>query len=140
MSDVLLDTTVLIDVARRFAPTVAWVSRQRSAALYLSTITVGELVRGAYRAAAGSGERLAAELHQVHRDLLPRFGGRILAFDLASAEVWGRLLAEGEVRGSRPPVDDAKIAAIALRHGLVVATSNTRHLAPLCPTLDPRTA
>jgi predicted nucleic acid-binding protein len=139
MSDVLLDTTVPIDLARKFAPIVAWVSRQRAAALHLSTITVGELVRGAHRAAVGSSERLAAELHQIHRDLLPRFGGRILPFDLASAEVWGRLVGEGEARGTRPPVDDAKIAAIALRHGLVGATSNTRHLAALCPTIDPRT-
>ena len=33
---------------------------------------------------------------------------------------------------------DLKIAAIALLHGLTVATSNQRDLAPLCPTIDPR--
>ncbi len=49
-------------------------------------------------------------------------------------------MGEGEARGARPAVDDAKIAAIALCHGLTVATSNIRHLGPLCPTLDPRAA
>jgi hypothetical protein len=49
-------------------------------------------------------------------------------------------MGEGEARGRPPPLDDAKIAAIAaiaLVQGMTLATSNTRHLAPLCPTVDP---
>jgi predicted nucleic acid-binding protein len=49
-------------------------------------------------------------------------------------------MGEGAARGRVPPLDDAKIAAIALAHGLTVATSNTRDFAPLVATVDPRTA
>ena len=139
MSGVLLDTTVLIDLARRFTPTSAWLASQRSRDLHVSTITVGELCRAAHRAAAGSEPRLARELGQLAA-MLDRFDGRVLGFDRAAAEIWGRLMGEGEARGFRPPTDDAKIAAIALRHRLVVATSNTRDMGALCPVLDPRTA
>lgn len=140
MSGVLLDTTVLIDVSRGFAPTVAWLSAQPSPALYLSSITVGELVRGAYRRGVASPSRLASELRQIETRLLPQFANRVLAFDRAAAEIWGRLVGEGESRGRRPPLEDAKIAAIALSRSMTVATSNIRDFGSLCTAIDPRTA
>ena len=140
MPGLLLDTTVLIDASRGFAPTAGWLARQPLATLHVSSVTVGELFRGAYRTLGASPNRLPGELLRIHTEILPKFAGRVLSFDLAAAEIWGRLLGTGEARGARPPADDARIAAIALCHDLTVATSNTRHLAPLCPTIDPRTA
>ncbi|MFO1048218.1 MAG: PIN domain-containing protein [Geminicoccaceae bacterium] len=140
MPGLLLDTTVLIDVSRGFRPTVRWVERQPLARLYLCSLTVGELVRGAYRRFASSPAVLTDELHHLRTGLLQRFGARVLGFDAEAAEIWGRLMGEGEARGARPPSDDAKIAAIALLHGLTLATSNQRDLAAMCPTIDPRTA
>lgn len=138
MRGLLLDTTVLIDVSRGFQPTIRWVERQPLTRLYLSSLTVGELVRGAYRRFAASPAVLTDELHHMRTVLLPRFGARVVSFDAEAAEIWGRLVGTGEARGARPPTDDTKIAAIALLHGLTVATSNQRDLAPLCPTIDPR--
>lgn len=140
MHGLLLDTTVLIDVGRRFAPTVAWVERQPLASLHISSVTVGELLRGVYRRFGSSSTVLSQELRRLRAQVLQRFGARVLAFDAEAAEIWGRLVGTGEAQGSRPPPDDARIAAIALRHGLTVATSNPRDFAPLCPTIDPRTA
>lgn len=139
MPSLLLDTTVLIDVGRRFAPTVAWMERQTIASLHISAITVGELLRGAYRR-FGTSPALAQELRRLKRQALQPFGRRILAFDTEAAEIWARLVGTGEAQGNRPPSDDAKIAAIALAHGMTVVTSNIRDFAPLCPTIDPRTS
>jgi predicted nucleic acid-binding protein len=140
MRGLLLDTTVLIDVGRGFAPTVAWLEGQPLARLYVSAITVGELYRGAYRSFAAAPTTLTRELDKLKTRLLAQFDGRVLSFDANAAEIWGRLVGMGEAKGKRPPSDDAKIAAIALRHDLVLATSDIHALASLCPTVDPRTA
>jgi predicted nucleic acid-binding protein len=135
----LLDTSVLIDLGRRIEPTRRWFGAQELAGLFTSTITAGELYRGAHQRHVADAPALSDALRVLEEATLAPFDERVLAFDRASAQVWGRLMGEAAARGRTPPIDDAKIAAIALRHGLVVATSNTRHLAALCPTIDPRT-
>jgi predicted nucleic acid-binding protein len=47
-------------------------------------------------------------------------------------------MGEAAARSQTPPTDDAKIAAIALRHGLTVVSSNPAHLGSLVTVLDPR--
>ena len=54
------------------------------------------------------------------------FADRILPFDAAAARIWGRLMAEGRRAGGSPAVRDAEVAAVALAHGLTVATRNVR--------------
>lgn len=121
------------------APTLGWMERQPLASLHVSSITESELLRGTYRR-FGTSPVLAQELRRLKSRGSQRFGRRVLAFDAEAAEIWARLVGTGEAQGRRPPSDDARIAAIALRHGLTVATSNIRDLAPLCPTVDPRAA
>ena len=140
MSGVILDTTVLVDLTRNFASTVAWVSKQPRSTFYVTTVTIGELVKGAYRRAAGSASRLSAEMHQIEHKLLVGLDERVLPFDRTAAERWGEIMGTGEARGRGASPDDAKIAAIALVHGFTVATSNTRDFIDLCPIIDPRTA
>lgn len=134
----LLDTTVLIDIARGNEIVGAWFAGQDLVALWLSTITVGELYRRVHQRLLRRPKALASALNQLREDTLLPFEGRILALDTTAAEIWGRLMGEGAARGRIPPTDDAKIAAIALRHGLTVVTSNPTHLAPLVTVLDPR--
>ena len=134
----LLDTTVLIDVARGQRAVSAWFAAQDLDSLWLSTITVGELHRGLRQRLRAQPEALAAALGQLREDTLLPFEGRILSLDIAAAEIWGRLMGEGAARGQTPPTDDAKIAAIALRHGLTVVSSNPSHLGSLATVLDPR--
>ena len=127
----LLDTTVLVDVDKGNAATIAWLARQDAARVYVSSITVGELVRGAYRYYRQDALGLAGYLNNLSTQL---------SFDREAAEIWGQLVGQGENSGRRPPIDDAKIAAIALAHNLTVATSNTKDFAALVATVDPRTA
>jgi predicted nucleic acid-binding protein len=106
----LLDTTVLIDVARGQRAVSAWFAAQDLDSLWLSTITVGELHRGLHQRLRAQPEALAAALGQLREDTLLPFEGRILSLDIAAAEIWGRLMGEGAARGQTPPTDDAKIA------------------------------
>jgi predicted nucleic acid-binding protein len=57
--------------------------------------------------------------------VLPTFGGRVLAFDLAVARRCAGLHVP-----DRSPRHDAIIAATALVHGLTVVTRNTRDFEP----------
>lgn len=134
----MVDTTVLIDVLRGNAAVLAWLKAQQTRSLYVSAMTVGELYQGVHRQHAANPHQLAAALDDLRFDTLRPFSGRVLSFDRVAAEIWGRLMGEGMARGLVPPTDDAKIAATAIRHGMIVATSNTRHFSTLVTTVDPR--
>lgn len=130
----LLDTVVLSELRkrRRDPGVAAWIERQRTADLFLSVVTVGEIERGiALMRARDSrfADALAAWLDRA----LALYGDRILPFDLPAARRWGRLAAATGNDGA-----DLMIAATALEHGLTVVTRNVAHFAPAgVPTLDP---
>ena len=54
-------------------------------------------------------------------DLVP-----CLAWDKATALLWGELVGRAKKKGSVLPLKDSMIAASALRHGLKVATRNAK--------------
>ena len=130
----LIDTDVLSALRKRKRhPEIArWVEAQRSADLYLSVVTVGEIERGIerqHRRDPVHAHALAAWLDR----LLALYGDRILAVDLSAARRWGRLSHLIGHEGA-----DLLIAATALEHGLTVVTRNVRHFEPTgVPVLDP---
>lgn len=85
----------------------------------MTTITVGELVRGALRA-----RRPRQLLALLRARVWPNI--RVLSFDRRAAETYGRLAADLEDRGVAIPEAELRIAAICLRHGAVLATGETR--------------
>ena len=130
----LLDTDVLSALRRRerHPGAVRWVETQRTADLYISVVTVGEIERGITqqqpRDPSFAGE-LALWLDRV----LAWYSDRILIVDAATARRWGRLSATLGHDGA-----DLLIAATALEHGLTVVTRNARHYEPTgVPTLNP---
>ena len=130
----LIDTDILSALRRqrRNPRIVGWVSAQRSADVYLSVVTVGEIERG-IAAQRGRDPEFADRLAVWLDDVLRVYSDRILPIDLAVARRWGRLsrdLGHGSA--------DLLIAATALEHGLTVVTRNVRHFAPTgVPVLDP---
>jgi toxin FitB len=52
--------------------------------------------------------------------------GRILGFNVSVAHVWAEQQHKLEENGEPMPVEDSYIAAIALRHNLIVVTGNER--------------
>ena len=122
----LIDTDVLSALRRRerSPAAVRWVETQRTADLYLSVVTVGEIERGItqqQRHDPSFAQELAYWLDRV----LARYGDRILPVDSATARRWGRLSATHGHDSA-----DLLIAATALEHGLTVVTRNVRHFQP----------
>jgi len=120
----LLDTVVVSELVRKSPSTAVlkWIDGQDEASLYLSVLTIGELEKGIARLPASV--RRNRLLSWVRRDLVERFGGRLLPIDMRTAARWGSVTSESEKRGRPLPVIDCLIAATALVHGLSVATRN----------------
>lgn len=125
MAGILLDTNVISEVVapRPSEAVVGWLGRQDPHALFLSAITVGELLEGVFKRTPG--RRADELLRWVGDDLTRQFEGRIVALDDRSARCWGRLLGEARRRGRPLPAIDAQIAAMALVRGLSVATRDS---------------
>ena len=127
---IILDTNIVSELAKP-APDPRvwdWLQDVAPSQLHLSAITVAEL-RFGVEALPASRRRDALDA-AVMRIIEEDFYGRILAFDgegaLAYGTIHARLRREGVVVGQ----SDMMIAAIALRHGAVVATRNERHFRP----------
>ena len=124
----LLDTVVLSELRkpppRRNRNLLRWFGQTRSADLFLSVLTIGEVERGIEqqrRTDAAFAQRLATWLD----DVLRMYEGRILTINVVVARRWGRLSQQIGNRGL-----DLAIAATALEHGLAVATRNVSDFEP----------
>jgi hypothetical protein len=130
----LLDTMVLSELRKRQrdAGVVAWIERQRSADLFVSVVSIGEIERGIALQQPKDIEFSRALAVWLDR-LLALYGDRILPFDLIAARRWGQLSA---AIGNDSA--DLMIAATALEHGLAVVTRNVADFTPCAvPTLNP---
>ena len=103
-------------------PVLEWIGAQNEASLYLSVVTVGEIEKGIARLPASA--RKTKLQSWVRRDLVERFGARLLPVDIRVATRWGAVTGESEKRGQPLPVIDSLIAATALVHGFSVVTRN----------------
>lgn len=120
----LVDTNVYSAVIREDPDTVieSWLEVNQ-ADLYTSAITIAELGRGVQRMPASRRRaKIAAGLHA----LIESMDDRILRFDTRAALTWAELYTRLERAGTLLPLADSYIAAIAKRHGLTVASDNTK--------------
>lgn len=123
MLGVLLDTNVLSELMRPQPSSIVlgWFAGQEDAA---SAITQAELLLGV--ALLPSGKRRDAIADAVEQMFDQDFVGRCLPFDGLAAHEYAALVATRNKVGMPISTEDAQIAAIALRHGLVLATRNTK--------------
>lgn len=138
---ILLDTNVVSEPLRP-APDVAvlaWLDAQAPTTLYLSSITVAELLAGVAALPAG---RRRKQLGQALSDqVLALFEGRVLAFDLQAAHAFAAVQAGARAAGNPISFADAAIAAIAAARGFAIATRNRRDFAGTgVGLIDPWTA
>jgi predicted nucleic acid-binding protein len=129
MNGFLLDTNIPSELTRPIPePRVeAWLEAADDERLYLSVVSLGELVKGVSLLTPG---RKRNELERwMETTLHPWFGTRILAFDEAIARRWGILSAQSERKGKKLKVADAMIAATALVFDLTVVTRNVKDFA-----------
>jgi predicted nucleic acid-binding protein len=102
--------------------------------LYISTISLGEIVKGIELLPSGKRKKeIAAWFERLDRwsenRLLPPTGEVM--------REWGQLCARHQRKGRRLPVLDSLIAATALAHNLVLVTSNTADYPTEVPLLNP---
>ena len=117
---ILLDTNVLSELTRaRPAPqVVAWLE-ENEPRLALPVITLAELRYGIARLAEGRRKSSLIRFWNMSRE---RFVGRIFSFDDRAAGAYGDIVAAAERAGTPINVGDGLIAAIALVHGMSIAT------------------
>lgn len=119
----LLDTVVLSELRKkeRNPGLTEWMSRQNSANLFLSVVSIGEIERGICSVAKKDPD-FAGRLAVWRDKLLIMYAGHLLPVSVAVARRWGKLSVEAGNAGA-----DILVAATALEHNLAVVTRNTRH-------------
>lgn len=118
---IVLDTNVVSEAMKpEPAPAVLnWLDEQVAETLYISSVTVAELLFGVGVLPAGQRkQRLAETLEGVFN----LFEGRILPFDLGAAQRYADLAVAARGAGQGFPTPDGYIAAIASARGFTVAS------------------
>jgi predicted nucleic acid-binding protein len=118
---ILLDTNVVCEAMKPEPDRAvhAWLDEQAAETLYLSSVTIAELMFGIGALPEGKRkDKLAAALDGV----LELFADRILPFDTAAARRYADLAVKARAAGRGFPTPDGYIAAIAAARDLAVAS------------------
>ncbi|OYV32166.1 MAG: VapC toxin family PIN domain ribonuclease [Rhodospirillales bacterium 20-64-7] len=135
---IILDTNVLSEPMRANgnAAVAAWLDAQIIETLYLTTVSLAEVLLGIELMPLGTRRsKLEARIGAV----INAFGdARMLAFDAKAARCFAVLVARARAAGHTLGVADGQIAAIAASRGFSVATRDTSpFLAAGIPVIDP---
>lgn len=118
---IVLDTNIISEAMKPEPNTAvrAWLNEQAAETLFLSSVTLAELLFGI--AALPSGKRKNM-LTRTLEGLLVLFTDRILPFDTDAAQCYARLAVTAKKEGKGFPMPDGYIAAVAVSRGFIVAS------------------
>lgn len=121
---IVLDTNVVSEAMKPEPhPAVrAWLNNQAAETLYLSSVTLAELLFGIAALPAGKRKDL---LGQALDGLMGLFRDRLLPFDVDAARRYAELAVTAKTGGRGFPTPDGYIAAIAASRGFIVASRDT---------------
>jgi predicted nucleic acid-binding protein len=121
---IVLDTNVVSEAMKpEPQPAVrAWLDNQAAETLYLSSVTVAELLFGIAALPAGKQKKMLTEAVD---GLLSLFQDRVLPFDTDAARHYAELAILARTNGRGFPTPDGYIAAIAASRGFIVASRDT---------------
>ncbi|MDX8441231.1 type II toxin-antitoxin system VapC family toxin [Mesorhizobium australafricanum] len=134
---IVLDTNVVSEAMKPEPnPDVrTWLDEQAAETLYLSSVTIAELLFGIGALPAG---RRKDKLAMTLDGFLELFDGRILPFDTSAARHYADLAVKTRSAGKGFPTPDGYIAAIAVSRGFAVATRDASALdAAAIAVIDP---
>ncbi len=118
---IVLDTNVVSEAMKPEPnPAVrAWLNDQAAETLYLSSVTLAELLFGIAALPAGKRKDMLA---QALDGLMGLFRDRVLPFDTDAARHYAELAVSARKSGRGFPTPDGYIAAIAASRGFIVAS------------------
>jgi predicted nucleic acid-binding protein len=122
---IILDTNVVSEPMKPDGDrgVQAWLDEQIAETLYVTSISVSELLLGIELLPDGKRkEGLAVALSDL---LVTLFGDRVLSFDLQAAAIYAARISKARAAGRAISMADGQIAAIAAVHGFTVATRDT---------------
>jgi len=121
---IVLDTNVVSEAMKPEPhPGVpAWLNEQAAETLYLSSVTLAELLFGIAALPAGKRKNM---LSRALDGLMELFGDRVLPFDTDAARRYPELAVTARTGGRGFPTPDGYIAAIAASRGFIVASRDT---------------
>lgn len=128
---ILLDTNVLSECMRPSpsAQVVAWLDAQSAGQVWVCAISRAEIELGI--ALLADGQRKSALRMAAEAMFTEDFAGRCLPFDEQAANRYAAIVSARARLGRPISVEDAQIAAIALAHGMTLATPNERDFAAI---------
>jgi len=138
---ILLDTNVVSEPMRPEPDrnVLGWLDAQAAESLYLSTVSLAELLLGIESLPVGKRRKAIAAA--LDNRIIALFGERIVPFDTRAAETYPRIVIRARRHGHPIAVADAQIAAIAASRQFSMAT---RDVAPFeaagIPVINPWTA
>jgi toxin FitB len=125
----LVDTNVVSEARRGSRQAVAWLRSVRPESVYLSALTLGEIMRGV-SLRRKSDPQIATRLTEWLEQLRQDHADRILPVTDRIALEWGRIAA----LRSRGDIDGL-IAATAIVHDLILVTRNVKDFEDIAVSL-----
>jgi predicted nucleic acid-binding protein len=121
---IVLDTNVVSEAMKPdpHAAVRAWLNDQAAETLYLSSVTLAELLFGIGTLPDGKRKN---SLAQALDGLMVLFRDRVLPFDTDAARHYAELAVTAKIVGRGFPRPDGYIAAIAASRGFIVASRDT---------------
>jgi predicted nucleic acid-binding protein len=121
---IVLDTNVVSEAMKPepHGEVRAWLNNQAAETLYLSSVTLAELLFGIASLPAGKRKDMLA---QALDGLMGLFRDRVLPFDADAARRYAELAVTAKTSGRGFPTPDGYIAAIAASRGFIVASRDT---------------
>ena len=134
---IVVDTNVVSEAMKPepHAAVRAWLNEQAAETLYLSSVTLAELLFGIAALPAGKRKDM---LEKALGGLTRLFRDRVLPFDTDAARGYAELAVKAKASGRGFPTPDGYIAAIAASRGFIVASRDTApYEAAGVPVIDP---
>jgi predicted nucleic acid-binding protein len=123
VSRYLLDTNIICNVTKPIPSEtlIAWMAEQADGDLFISALTVAEILRGLLEKPAGKKRRELERWFSGPEGPQALFAGRVLPFDEKASLLWAELMARGTAAGRPRNPLDMIVAAIA---GAMIASSS----------------